>query len=349
MDPITHTLSGALLSRAAAPAHSRQLLLRQYIVAGSLAAAFPDIDIVLRLIDTLTYLNWHQGPTHSLIMLPFWALLLALLFARFFTGQRNHWQAFFIPACLGIMIHILGDLVTAYGLMLLAPFSTQRFSLPLVFVIDPWLTAIILTGLILSIVFPAKRVYAVAALVVIVAYVSFLWRLHEQAMQVGTTYAAEKMLDQRAVSVLPQPLSPFNQMVVISDGTKLHVAHVNLMRKSLLECDDSSHLLCGMASAYRPLMAIDWQSYGLYDIRSSGDTALSYEAWRQPILAPFRHFAQFPVLDGIDYTAHNICVWFIDLRFKFPGLPPSFRYGVCREHESVSWYLRRQRGAFWID
>lgn len=351
MDPVTHTLSGMLLMRAVTSSHTQhaqQLPLRERIIAGSMAAAFPDSDVILRLIDTLIYLNWHQGPTHSLVMLPFWAFLLAHLFSGL-TGRRYPWRSFFVPACLGIMIHILGDLVTAYGLMLFPPFSTQRFSLPLVFVIDPWLTAIILAGLVLSAIFPAKRVYAVAILIGIVAYVSFLWMLHEEAMQVGKAHAAEKMLDQQAVSVLPQPLSPFNQMVIIRDGTELHVARINLRRNTLLKCTDSGSLLCHMAAAYRPLAMASWQSYSLHDSRSPEYAALSHEAWQQSVLGPFRQFARFPVLDSINHPAQNICVWFIDLRFQFPGLPPSFRYGVCREKGNSPWYLQRQRGAFWID
>lgn len=350
MDPVTHTLRGALLMRAvtSSPQHARQLPLRERIIAGSIAAVFPDSDVILRLIDTLTYLNWHQGPTHSLVMLPFWAFLLAHLFS-WSTGGRYPWRAFLEPACLGILIHILGDLVTAYGLMLLAPFSTWRFSLPLVFVIDPWFTAIILAGLVLSAIFPAKRVYAVASLIGVVAYVAFLGMLHQEAVQAGKVYAAEKMLNPQAVSVLPQPLSPFSQMVIIRDGTSLHVARINLRRSTLFKCTDSSNLLCNMTAAYHPLAMASWQSYSVYDKQSSEHAVLSQEAWQQSVLAPFRQFAQFPVLDSIVHTAHNVCVWFIDLRFKFPGLPPSFRYGVCRAEGSSSWYLQRQRGAFWID
>jgi len=63
MDPVTHTLSGVLLMRAVTSSHTQhaqQLPLQKRIIAGSVAAAFPDSDVILRLIDTLTYLNWHQ-------------------------------------------------------------------------------------------------------------------------------------------------------------------------------------------------------------------------------------------------------------------------------------------------
>lgn len=103
MDPLTHALSGALLARAAASARQHQITqrpdnpqlpLRLQVTAGFAAAIFPDLDFALRLIDTLTYLNWHQGPTHSLLMLPLWAWLIAWLCSRL-SRSRYPWRQFF--------------------------------------------------------------------------------------------------------------------------------------------------------------------------------------------------------------------------------------------------------------
>ena len=108
MDPLTHALSGALLARATAPSvqSSEQALpLRTRVFVGFVAATFPDLDLVLRLIDTLTYLNWHQGPTHSLVMLPVWAFLLSYLFSSLLRKQYS-WKAFYWPVCMGIAIHM---------------------------------------------------------------------------------------------------------------------------------------------------------------------------------------------------------------------------------------------------
>lgn len=82
------------------------------MAAGLAAAAFPDVDFSLRLLDTLTYLNWHQGPTHSVVLLPLWALGLARLFSWASRG-RCSWRHFFAPAALGLAVHIGGDLLTA--------------------------------------------------------------------------------------------------------------------------------------------------------------------------------------------------------------------------------------------
>src|SRR5690554_4212721 len=155
MDTLTHAVTGALIARVAAPSQPRpgQLSHRARMTAGFLAAAFPDIDFALRLTGTLNYLNWHQGVTHSLVLLPVWALLLSVIFSRATSG-RYTWQAFYLPVCLGLMIHIAGDVITAYGPTLLAPFSYERFYIPLIYVSDPPFTLIAIAGLAAAIMLP---------------------------------------------------------------------------------------------------------------------------------------------------------------------------------------------------
>ncbi len=79
MDTLTHALSGALLARATAPAAPRpdQLTTNGRMAIGFVAAAFPDSDFIARWIDPLTYLTTHRGITHSILLLPLWALALA--------------------------------------------------------------------------------------------------------------------------------------------------------------------------------------------------------------------------------------------------------------------------------
>lgn len=345
MDPLTHALSGALLARAAAPA---RLPLRWRIVAGFAAAAFPDIDLVLRLIDTLTYLNWHQGPTHSLVLLPVWAGLLAWSFSRLSRGRYN-WRLFYQPACLGLAIHIVGDLITSYGLMLFAPFSTERYSLPLVFVIDPWFSLIIIAGLTASGYYPQRRIPAITALLVLCGYVIFLFTLHQQAIAIAHRYAESQAIQPMHVAVLPQPLSPFHWKIIIHGHETYYIADIDLWRSAGKEqADAAGWLFPRMTAAYRPVMEKNWciqQQFGNDPTR----TVLLREAWLSPAFTSFRAFAQFPVLDSVEVQEQKFCAWFYDLRFKFPELPPSFRYGVCRKHGQADWQMVRQRGLFYID
>ncbi len=57
------------------------------IVAG-LATNMPDLDIVLAPISSQLYLLHHRGETHSLLMLPLWALLLSWMFGK---GVQTSW------------------------------------------------------------------------------------------------------------------------------------------------------------------------------------------------------------------------------------------------------------------
>ena len=250
MDPLTHALSGALLTRAAARSPqtqlhinghhaSRVLPLRLQITTGFVAAAFPDIDFALRIIDTLTYLNWHQGPTHSLILLPVWAWLIARLMAM--CNSRYAWQLFFYPACLGLGIHIAGDLFTAYGLMLFAPFSNTRYALPLVFVLDYGFTLIIVAGLILSWFYPRQRVAAIAALSGLCIYLVWLSTVHQQAVSAAQHYVATQQLTHAVIHALPQPLSPLHWKLIVRQREDYHVALIRLHKTGRYSADTLCH------------------------------------------------------------------------------------------------------------
>lgn len=116
MDTLTHALSGMLLARATAPGKTDtpQLPLYVRMWCGFLAAAFPDADFVMRYFGSLSYLEHHRGVTHSFLMLPLWALLLSVVFMLIWR-RRYHWKMFLGVSAMSVLIHILGDVITAYG------------------------------------------------------------------------------------------------------------------------------------------------------------------------------------------------------------------------------------------
>ncbi len=162
MDLLTHTLLGATLALAAAPTHATgaasaavpapgTLAPRERLLLGAAGGAFPDIDFVGFLVDPLTFLaDWHQGPTHSVVLLPLWAALIAAVFAgvaRHGRERRSERGCAFAAAAsaagLGLASHIAADVITAYGTMVLYPLSRWRASLGTTFVIDPLFTAVV--------------------------------------------------------------------------------------------------------------------------------------------------------------------------------------------------------------
>lgn len=344
MDTLTHALSGALIARATAAAtqHENALPLRGRIVAGFLAGAFPDSDIVIRFFtDPITYLNLHRGVTHSIVLLPLWALLLAGVFSLLWR-RLYPWRAFYGVALLGIAIHIVGDVITTFGTQVLAPFSDYKAIIPTTFIIDLYFTGIILVGLLASWWWRQNRVPAVAGLMLLAGYVGFQGVQLERARALGVQYAVQQQLHEAEVSALPQPLSPFNWKLIVRDSERYQIAHVNLRRAEVVPsaATEGAGFFARVSALYRPAADLTWESYPQYGEESSV-SVLAREAWAQPVLAGYRRFAEYPALYAVEENGIGTCVWFNDLRFAMGQLRNPFLYGACRQYSDSTWGLYR--------
>jgi len=349
MDTLTHALSGALAARAIAPAMPRpdELKPRDRMIYGAIAAAFPDSDILLRLFGSLVYIDLHRGVTHSIILLPLWALLLAWLLSRL-SRHRYSWRAIYGTAALGIGIHIAGDVITAYGTMIFAPFSDYRIAFPFTFIIDPYFTGIIVLGLAAALLKHGKRYPAVISMLVLASYVGFQAFLHSGAVEIGKAHAEAHAAggEPATVYAIPQPLSPFYWKIIISRGEDYEVASINLW-DTADEAGKQSRLSPGImgmwnriAAGYEPASAVRWQHYSRFGA-AQAQSALAREAWGQEIFFRFREFAQFPFLNYIETRGSEVCVRFADLRFTVPSLSPSLGFGVCHDAGTGIWRLEQ--------
>ena len=348
MDTLTHALSGALLARITAPRATRPDLpsVGARMLAGFFAAAFPDIDFALRLIDTLTYLNAHQGITHSIVLLPVWGFIVAWILAHLMP--RYPWQAFYGVALLGLGVHIAEDVITAYGTQLLAPLSDWRYAIPLSFVIDPYFTGILIMGFAALFIWPKRRLASILSLLSLIAYIGLQAVLRERALEFGASYANSQGLDSAVSVALPQPLSPFRWKVIVPQGNRYHEALIDLDGPPPVKSPFIPKTWIGkLAAFYEPQATVIWQQHARF---GNEHESLVHSAWAAPALAPFRRFAQFSVFDHLEWRGKAICVWFVDLRFTLPGMTPSFRYGACRgDRDDGNWRLARFKGAFFID
>jgi inner membrane protein len=344
VDTLTHALSGALIARASAPRDAPPRSVPRRVAAGFFAAAFPDLDFVIGFLGPVEYLLYHRGATHSLLLLPLWALPVAWLLAKLLR-EPGGWRALYGVAALGIGTHIAGDVITSFGTMIFAPVSDSRPGIGVTFIIDLWFSGIILAGLAASALLYRSRIPAAAAAAVLVAYVGWQWTLKEEALDLGRHYAQSRSLREAKVSAYPRPVSPYNWTVFVSDAEAHHFAHVNLRREAPLEFRPGDGFVKKLDAPYLPVAAARWEVRSRY-----GDTRderrLAQEASGSPALAFFRWFAEAPAFDGIDKGSE--CVGFLDLRFVTPGrdLVP-FRFEACRDAPGGRWraYERDDAGA----
>ncbi|MCX7961812.1 MAG: metal-dependent hydrolase [Burkholderiales bacterium] len=334
MDTVTHALVGAALAQAAAPPRAA-LAARERLWLGALGGAFPDADFAAFPFDPLRFLaDWHQGPTHSIVLLPLWAALIGAAFALA-AGKRKALLPASFAAGLGLASHIATDAITAYGVALFHPLSDLRFAAGIAFVLDPIFSAIALIAF--RAAWRDRRIAASAALAALSAYVASLALLQQQALALAR--AAQAALAFEQVSAYAQPFSPFHWRLVAVAGDRYYVAHVNLAGHRPMPLPGA---LGAIAAAYRPPGELVWTVRERWGA-DPAQRALARERWNDPRFAPYRRFAAHPAVSRVDEDGAWPCVWFTDLRYDLPALPDTFRYGFCREREAEDWNLYRLR------
>jgi membrane-bound metal-dependent hydrolase YbcI (DUF457 family) len=163
MDTITHGIVGALVGKAlfagpdtpaeagtrAARAALSSPAARAAIVGCTLGAVFPDVDIFAGPLahNPLAIMEWHRNITHSAVLLPVWALILAALvipLVRWAKWKSPPFWTLGLIFATGLATHIFLDLVTNFGTMVWSPISYSRPAWDWVFILDLTLTAIAL-------------------------------------------------------------------------------------------------------------------------------------------------------------------------------------------------------------
>jgi membrane-bound metal-dependent hydrolase YbcI (DUF457 family) len=154
MDTITHGIAGALIAKAAFRGQDMlgtKSVNRERIITWSLmlGAIFPDSDVLREFFshDNLLILTWHRSITHSLVCLPIFAVALAALtrwFVRWRKWDAPSFGALIAVYAVGILSHILLDLVTSFGTMVWSPLKWSRPAWDLIFIVDFTLSALLL-------------------------------------------------------------------------------------------------------------------------------------------------------------------------------------------------------------
>ena len=204
MDNLAHTLIGIGVARSG--------LSRRFgpgtTVTLALASNLPDLDVLWTILDPFDRFLLRRTHTHAIVALPLLAGLLAFALRHRYRDQR--WTVLFGLSALGIALHLLFDLVNAFGVVLLWPFTLRRFELASVFIIDLfiWLASLapIVAGRWLS---EERRllVYRLS-LASLGIYLILCLAGHSQAEAIVRGDLLRRNVHPRTVRVFPEPLGP---------------------------------------------------------------------------------------------------------------------------------------------
>jgi inner membrane protein len=187
MDPISQGVLGAACGQSI----SRPQQIACAAALGAMAGMAADVDVVINSAsDPILFLEYHRHFTHSLIFIPVGALVCAVV-AHVFVRRHVGFTFTFLACLAGYASHGLLDACTAYGTLLLWPFSNARIAWNNVSVIDPLFT-VPLGALMLIALRRKQRKFAVLGLAWAVAYLSIGYLQMLRAADVGAALAQSR-------------------------------------------------------------------------------------------------------------------------------------------------------------
>lgn len=327
MDTITHGLSGALLGRSLSN-KVKKLKPKTFILIGAFAATFPDFDFLFRLISQESYLANHRGITHSFLIMPIWAFLISYFFSLLLRKKlllHKDWieegvthneviKETFLLTYLGLLIHVVADIITSYGTMILSPFNNARFEIGSVYIIDLWFTGIIVAGIFAS-WFVKKDKYLMARvfLSILFSYVALTQHVKREAVDYATVSlrAVHPSPSDLIIYSNPGAFSPYNWAITAYDPKKevYYISEFNIKDVKILRNNN-------------------WKTihrWGNKDIEQS----ISKIAWEDPDFSMYRGFMKIPAFHSVIKNDEKVCVYFSDLRFSNPIRENPFVFGIC--------------------
>jgi inner membrane protein len=306
MDTVTHGLAGYVVAKTGLTRDTG----RWGVIAGVLASILPDIDSLLGpFVGTEFTIRYHRGLTNSLLLTVPFSLFFAWLFFKI-SGEKRY-GTFFLICFLEVLVHNFLDLVTSYGTMILSPLSWERFALDWVFIIDLFLTGMLLFFTLAMWIWKSRsKMLARLSVVLATLYICLCAGNHAWALSLARRYAMEQGLKAKNISSLPQPLSPFHWANYIVTEDTIYKGLVNLIGEHERTASSKDGLFLQVWAQYQPIRELSYEPWHKFDESSWVESSLALDG-----VKTFLWFARFPVVryEGLHNGKH--CVTFFDLRF----------------------------------
>lgn len=240
MEPVTHFMTGACLSRAGLNRKTAYATL-----AMTIAAEAPDVDMLWELRGPVAAFQHHRGITHTLIGAPFVALIVVLGIWLFHRRRKKkpeqpvRWGVLYGCALVAVLSHLLLDVTNNYGLRPFFPFNPRWYSWDIVFIIEPVIFAVLLLALVVPALLgladreigarrtPFRgRAWAIFALSATVLVWVVRNAEHERALSLvrNGTFSDAKILKAAAQ---PFPIDPFRWFAVVETPDYFQTGLVN--------------------------------------------------------------------------------------------------------------------------
>src|SRR5437016_3016085 len=187
-----------------------------------IASNLPDVDVLVFATSTPS-VTFRRGWTHGVladVVLPLalTAIVVAVARRRGRTDVRP--RSILALSYLGVILHVLMDLLNNYGVRLLMPFSQHWFYGDVLFIIDPWLWIVLGAGIWFARQWrsakPARGALLLATVYVAVMIVS----AGAARAEIADRWQQVEGKPPQALMVGPVPVTPLRRQVIIDAGDR---------------------------------------------------------------------------------------------------------------------------------
>lgn len=268
MDSITQFALGAAIGEAVL---GKKAGLRAALVGG-VVASLPDLDVIYPYANAVSAFTWHRGVTHSLFVLALFAPLVAWTLQKTPVTNRGTAEQWRLLVFLALLTHPLLDAFTVYGTQILWPLPIPPTTWSTLFIIDPWMTAPLLLGVIGARVghrygkSRADRVN-VMAIAFIVAYLTWSTAVKLHVAQVARQSLTQRGIEYERFISTPLPFGTLNwRVVVMTPGAYLQGFYRLGGEMEFESFVTEPELLEGLP-AEADIARLKWFSKGFYSVR----------------------------------------------------------------------------------
>ena len=281
MEPVTHALTSIALGRAGL--NKITPMATPMLLVSGLAA---DLDWVTRFGGAKAFLHGHRTATHSLFGT---VVIIAVVTVVFWLTGRKYpklavelFSVIFICA-VGAGIHLLLDLLNAYGVKLMWPFSTKWYAWDVADSVDAWMIFFLLAALLLPELFrlileeigskPKKRGRqrgAIVGLSLVILFVVGRAVAHARAIALldSREYRGQAPL---VVAAFPRPSTPLVWSGVVETDNALVNVNVPLGPGTVFDPDQADvHFKpedsLALKNAVKSATAIEFLSYARFPL-----------------------------------------------------------------------------------
>lgn len=232
MDSLTHIVLGACVGELMAG----KKMGRKAMLWGAAAQSLPDIDFVAGIWSTPAEdLLAHRGFTHSFLFIFLLTPLLSLMAKRWGRSSVVTLREWFIFFGTQMAIHILIDVMNAYGTGWFEPFSHIRIACDVLFVADPLFTISLVVASIVLLFkrgSVARRRWALGGILISLSYLLYAgynkWAVNE---------VVESSLDKKKISyqeylTTPTPFNSWLWYVLVKDTAGFHIGYRSVFDRS---------------------------------------------------------------------------------------------------------------------